>query len=469
MNNTLQESSQKLPFLTKISYGCVGMANMLTSALTTTYLIYFFTNGLGLSPGLAATMSLIGSAWGWFCTPTAGVIIDKTGSKPGGKCRSFIKTMIVPGAALLILNFSLPEMGKWPTIFWVMIAYCARVAVWSLIQIPATTLMGRSTKDKAQRSHLNQIYNAMATGGSFLGMSVTMPFVSRFGSDFAGVKQGFMWISVIFAALFAILYLLAWLGTKGYEPEQEFFEAEKAAAVKKPSIGEIFKALLTNKMALIAICLYLVDLIGCMVESNAMAYYFQYNMGNMGLFGLNSTISLIGAYTAYAFAGIFVKKFGNSGTAIIGGTMAAAAYMVRFIAQDGNMVQYVACLCVALFGAGLVANVSILCVFDSKVYGEWKLGVNNEGLLMAAYSLGNTIGLSLGRALGGYLMELVPFDPAAAEAAPSVLRLFLIESTLVPCIGFVCVILLALALRKFEKKLPEMEEEIKKRKEAAEA
>lgn len=87
---------------------------------------------------------------------------------------------------------------------------------------------------------------------------------------------------------------------------------------------------------------------------------------------------------------------------------------------------------------------------------------------MAAFSLGNTIGLSLGRALGGYLMELVPFDPTAAEAAPSVLRLFLIESTLVPCIGFVCVVLLAMVLRTFEKKLPEMKADIENRKAANE-
>lgn len=470
MDNTMQGSVEKLPFLTKISYGCVGMANMLTSAITTTYLIYFFTNGLGLSPGLAATLSLIGSAWGWFCTPVAGIIIDKTGSKPGGKCRDFIKKLIIPGAALLILGFTLPSMGKWPTILWVMVAYCARVAVWSLIQIPATTLMGRITDNQAQRSHLNQIYNAMATGGSFLAMAVTMPFVSRFGNDFAAVRQGFMWISIIYAVVFLLLYLIALIGTKGYEPEQEFFEEDTLndAPVKKPSVGAILKALVTNKMCLIAVGMYLVDLIGCMVESNAMAYYFQYNMSNMGLFGLYSTVSIIGAYSAYALAGIFVKKFGNSGTAIIGGTLAAAAYMVRFIAQDSNMVQYVACLCVALFGAGLVANVSILCVFDSKVYGEWKLGINNEGVLMAAFSLGNTIGLSLGRALGGYLMELVPFDPTAAEAAPSVLRLFLIESTLVPCIGFVCVVLLAMVLRTFEKKLPEMKADIENRKAANE-
>lgn len=466
MDNTIEGNVKKLPFLTKISYGCVGLANMLTSAITTTYLIYFFTNGLGLSPGLAATLSLIGSVWGWFCTPTAGIIIDKTGSKPGGKCRNFIKKMLIPGAILLILNFTLPSMGTWGTILWVMTAYCARVAVWSLIQVPATTLMGRITNDKTQRSHLNQIYNAMATGGSFLAMAVTMPFISRFGTDFDAIKQGFMWISIIYAAAFIALYFIAWIGTKGWEPEQEFFETEMSneAKAKKPSIGTILKALISNKMCLIAVSLYLVDLIGCMIESSAMAYYFQYNMGNMGLFSLYSTVSVVGAYSSYAVAGFFVKKFGNAGTAMIGGAMAAAAYMIRFIAQDGNMVQYIICLCVSLFGAGLVANVSILCVFDSKIYGEWKLGINNEGLLMAAYSLGNTIGLAFGRALGGYLMELVPFDPAAAEQTSGVLRLFLIESTLIPCIGFSCVVILALVFRKFEKKLPEMEAELARRK-----
>ncbi len=469
MDTMKKNGASGLPLLTKISYGCIGTANMLTSAITTTYLLYFYTNALGLSGALAGTLSLIGSAWGWFCTPAAGAIIDKTGSKPGGKCRNYIKKLIVPGGVLLFLSFTVPELSQGLTVVWVMAAYLIRVSVWSLLQVCGTTLMGRVTSDRVQRSHLNQIYNAMATAGSFLGTAVTMPLINSFGSDLAGTKQGFMVISIIFGVAFIVLYLIAWLGTRGYEPETEFFESDTQGETgttleKKPSVLDILKALVTNKMCLVAIGLYMVDLIGCMVESSAMAYYFQYNLSNMGLFTLYSTLSIIGAYSAYFLAGFFVKRFGNSGTAMIGGTIAACAYLVRFLAQDSSMVQYVACVMVALFGAGLVANVSILCVFDSKIYGEWKLGINNEGMLMAAYSLGNTIGLAVGRAAAGYLLELVPFDPTAAEAAPSVLRLFLIESTLVPCIGFVCVVLMALLLRRFEKKLPEMEEEIAARK-----
>lgn len=467
MENTPMNTAKKLPLLAKICYGCVGGANMLTSAITNTYLIFFYTQALGLSGALAGTLSLIGSAWGWFCTPLAGTIIDKTGSKPGGKCRNYIKKFILPAGFLLILSFCVPSMSQGMTAAWVLAAYVIRVTVWSFVQIPATTMMGRITNNQEQRSHLNQIYNAMATGASFLSVAITMPLVERFGSDAAGFRKGFMVAAILYAAAFVLLYAIAWIGTKGYEPEEEFFESDRLEAdtiQKKPSTLEILKALVTNKMALIAIAMYLVDLIGCMVESSAMAYYFQYNLNNMSLFGIYSTVSIIGAYSAYAVAGFFVKKFGNAGTAMIGGGMAAAAYLIRFFTQDANMVQYIGCLVVALFGAGLVANVSILCVFDSKIYGEWKLGVNNEGLLMAAYSLGNTIGLAIGRAAAGYLLEAVDFDPAATEMAPSVLKLFLIESTLIPCLGFAAVIILAFILSKFEKKLPQMQAEIEERK-----
>ena len=100
MESTLNNSVKKLPFLTKVSYGCVGAANMMTSVITNTYLIFFYTNGLGLSGSLAATLSLIGSAWGWFCTASGGAIIDRAGSKPGGKCRNFIIKYIIPAGVL---------------------------------------------------------------------------------------------------------------------------------------------------------------------------------------------------------------------------------------------------------------------------------------------------------------------------------------------------------------------------------
>lgn len=465
MGTSLKQGGDRLPFLTKISYGCVGAANMLTSVITTSYISYFYMNALGFSATMAGTLSLIGSVWGWFCTPVAGAIIDKTGSKPGGKCRNYIKKFIIPGGVLLALSYAVPQMSQGLTIVWVMGAYLARVAVWSLIQLPATTLMGRITNSKEQRSHLNQFYSAMSTGASLLGIGITLPLINSFGQDMNGWRTGFMVIGIVYAIIFILLYLLAYAGTKGYEPEQEFFEAEvpDGGKLEKPSVVQIVKGLITNKMCLIAVAMYLVDLIGCMIESNAMPFYFQYNLGNMGLFGLYSTLSVVGAYAAYFIAGFFVKRFGNSGTAIIGGAISAAAYLVRFLMQDSTTFQWGACVLISCFGAGLVANVSILCIFDSKVYGEWKLGVNNEGILMAAYSLGNTIGLALGRVAGTYLMGLVDYDPNVMEQSSSVLKLFLAESTLAPMIGFIGVILLAMIVRRFEKKLPQWEAELAER------
>lgn len=462
------DTVKKLPFLTKISYGCVGAANMLTSVITSTYLVFFYTNGLGLSGLLAGNLTLIGSAWGWFSTAVGGAVIDKSGSKKGGKCRNFIIKFIIPAAALLVLSFWIPELSTGGKTAWVLVSYCLRVSVWAMVQLPATTLMGRITNDKVQRSHLNQIYTMMSTAGSLISVAVTMPFIEKFGADPAGVKKGFIIISIIYAVIFLFLYFLAWIGTKGYEPEEEFFEAGNLNT--KPSLLEILKGVVANKMCLLAVAMYLFDLIGCMVEATAMPYYFSYNLNNMALFSIYSTVSVIGSFSAYFVVGFFVKKFGNSGTCAIGGGIAAVGYIVRFILKDAYLPGYIACLVVILFGAGLLACSSIQCVFDSKVYGEWKLGVNAEGILMAAYSLGNTVGLALGRAAAGYLMELVPeFDQTAIEQPQNVLNLFMYESTIIPCAGFILAVICAVILTRFEKQLPKWQEELEATKEAQNA
>lgn len=469
METTMEHGVKKLPFLTKISYGCVGAANMMTSVITNTYLIFFYTNGLGLSGPLAGTLSLAGSAWGWFCTAAGGAVIDRTASKKGGKCRNFIIKFIFPAAFLLVLSFLIPDLSKGLTSVWVLLAHCLRTAVWAMVQLPATTLMGRITNDKVQRSHLNQIYTMMSTAGSMIAVAVTMPFIDQFGAETAGVKKGFIIISVIYAIIFVLLYLAAYVGTKGYEPEKEFFEEGTSdASLEKPSVVQIFRGLLANKMCLLAVILYLVDLIGCMVESSALPYYYQYNMADfdiLKLYSMNSTISIAGSFTAYFVVGFLVKKLGNSGTAAMGAAIAAAVYIVRFMTKDANLYGYFGCLAVACFGAGLVACVSIQCVFDSKVYGEWKLGINAEGILMAAYSLGNTFGLAIGRAGAGFLMGLIPeFDQTALEQPASVLNLFRIESTVIPCIGFLMAMVMAFILMRFEKQIPKWQAELEERK-----
>ena len=120
-------------------------------------------------------------------------------------------------------------------------------------------------------------------------------------------------------------------------------------------------------------------------------------------------------------------------------------------------------------GEGLFASVLVLSIFDARVYGLWKTGVDNDAVLMSGFSASYKIGLALGTPVVGVLLKLVPYVQGAAEQADSVLSQLRFQSSAL-C-GFMFVIpffLYIFVVRKNEKNLPMMRAEIEARKKGLE-
>lgn len=169
----------------------------------------------------------------------------------------------------------------------------------------------------------------------------------------------------------------------------------------------------------------------------------------------------------YAVLSWFTKHFGNAGTASLGCLMSMVGYGIRFLLHDMNVWVMTVGWTFSTVGVGLVGATIVLNIFDAKVYGEWKTGVNNEAILMSGFSVSYKVGMALGGPIAGYLLMLVPHVPKAAEQAESVKQLFFVENTLLPCVGFLIALVFSLMIRKYEKMLPQMRAEIEARKKEA--
>ena len=229
------------------------------------------------------------------------------------------------------------------------------------------------------------------------------------------------------------------------------------------------KALMKNTPWLLCIALYLIDMIASSIANTVMTFYCQYNLGNVNLMSPIALAISISGIVVYVCLGFFVKRFGNAGTGAIGCVLAAAGFGLRFLFHDANLLIIFAGCIILGFGCALAGSTVLLCIFDAKVYGEWKTGVDNEAILMSGYSVSYKTGQALGNPIAGYLMLLVPYVPQAAMQQESVLNLFFYESTLIPAVGFAIAFIFAMMLRKYERKLPEMRAEIEARKEKAAA
>lgn len=454
----------KLPLKVKILYATGDLAKTTTVIMTMAFSMYFYTEVCGINSGVAATIILIAKIWDIINDPMMGALVDRTRSKEG-KCRMWLKYMSVPGGVIFALAFMMPELSATGKIVWVALTYTLQGMASTALMIPMNTLMGRLTSDPVERAALNQIKGVFSLIPNLIVPAATMPMVIFFGKG--DIQKGFLIVGIIYAIVFAVFNLTVFWGTKGYEPLEhlaEENETENGPKAEQPSMGQVLSALLKNTPWLFCIGLYLIDMVASSIASTVMTWYFQYNIGSIPLMSLVSTISLGASLAVYIFLGFFVKKFGNAGTASIGCILSFLGYMLRFVLHDSSTAVLLAGNIIAYLGSGLVAATILLCIFDAKVYGEWKTGVDNEAILMSGFSVSYKTGQALGGPVAGYLLMTVPYVAQAAAQEQSVLNLWFYESTLLPAVGFAIALIFALLLLKYEKKVPEMRAEIEERK-----
>lgn len=85
----MAQAAGKLSLSEKISYGFGDLASNFVWGMTTSYLLYFYTNVYGLAATAIGTLFLITRILDAVIDPVIGVMIDKTSSR-FGKARPFI-------------------------------------------------------------------------------------------------------------------------------------------------------------------------------------------------------------------------------------------------------------------------------------------------------------------------------------------------------------------------------------------
>ncbi len=456
-----QVESVKLPLRVKLLFASGDFAKTLLAVMTMGFSLYFYTDICGINPNIAATIILIAKIWDFVNDPMMGAIVDKTVSKEG-KCRFYLKYFSVPAGVVLALSFMMPELSATGKIVWVAVTYILQGMASTALVIPMNTLMGRMTSDPVERASLNAYKGYFNIASNLIVGSVTIPLVMALGKG--DMKTGFMYVAIIYSVIYALLHLVVFWGTKGYEPLEQYAEhapetpAQAGTKAEKPrgSVAALFK----NTPWLICVGLYFMLMLANSLGGSTMMWYCQYNLGNVNIYSVLSMVGCLAGIPVYVFLGTIVKHLGNAKTAVLGSAMAAIGYGVRFLLHDSSIAVLVAGYAIGSIGYCLVSAIIMLLIFDSGVYGKWKTGVDNEALLVSGYSLSYKVGMALASPLAGYLLGAVPYVANAATQEQSVLNLFFYENTLIAAVGFIVATLVALPLIKYEKMLPKMREEI---------
>lgn len=461
------KSKSAVPYRVKIAFTCVEIGQKITDLVMATFLLFFYTNAIGINPGVSATIILAAKIWDIINDPIMGGIVDSTHGKKGGNCRFFLKYGSVAMGLSLFLSLFVPVKSDIATVVWVTVTYVFYGMVSTFVFIPKATLLGRITSDDAERAAILQWANAGAIAASLLITSYTMRLVNYFGQG--DLRHGFFVLGIIYGVITSVMIFITYLLTNGCEPADEKDEIHlenKQVKKEKGALRKNLKALMKNDIWIILVVLNLLNMTASGFGNSIMPFYFQYNFKSSdALYSLYSITGMVTMFIPVLTLKPVVKKLGPARTAGYGSLICAAGYLIRFLLHDGSLVVMGVGWTIAAIGGGYAGMVVLLMIYDSAVYGEWKTGVSNDAVLISGRSAAVKIGLALGGPIAGYSLLLVPYVKGAATQVQSVQNLFFYESTLLPLLlTLIPAAFYLTVIRRSEKRIPEMRKEIEARK-----
>lgn len=294
--------------LEKLGYGLGGAANNVIWTGISTFLVFFYTDVLGVAAGIIGTILFVSRILDGISDVIAGVLIDRTKSRHG-KARPWLLWLAVPFAVAAVLLFTVPGGGDTMMLIYIAVTYNVALLIYTAVEIPHGTLGALITEDQHQRSILNVAKMTGAYVAIIAISNVTVPLVDLLG----GGQRGWIGTFVLYGVLAAAIYFFTFSTTT----ERAGADGQRGDQ-PRPSVGKSIQALLRNKYWALVTALLLLMYIYNAITSGVAIYYATYVLGSSTMVGLVITALTLATLAGMAFVLPITRRFGKRNTALVG-------------------------------------------------------------------------------------------------------------------------------------------------------
>lgn len=420
-----------------ISYGIAGLGQNMIYALTSTFLMFFYTDVFGINAAAAGTLMLIARFWDAIVDPIAGTIVDRTRTR-WGKLRPYLLFSPVPLAVFTILTFSAPQMNDSMKLLYAYVTYIVWGTIYSFNDVPYWGLSAALTADTQKRTSLISLTRVLTMVGfalAMIGIPYAAGWIGSIGRESAlaeGItpalkqaidQQGYFWTAVIISIIATILILVAFFGTKERARQDR----------QKTTLRDNLKIVGKNKPLLLLLLSGLLGTTRMLAQVSGM-YFAKYNLGDETMFSLLGAFVMGGTIAAIILTPLLTKKFSKKSiyivSSIIGGIVYLAFYFVGYTNQVLDFIAYVV---VGLtFGFFMVLQSAM--IGDSVDYADWKTGKRAEGICFAGQTFITKLTAALSSFIVGWVLAFAGFQANSIAGKPVLDGIFF-TITLLPAAG----------------------------------
>ncbi|BBF80127.1 predicted beta-glucoside transporter, GPH family [Asticcacaulis excentricus] len=378
------------------AYGLGDFACNLYWQSLSLFLLFYYTEVVGLPPATAGLIYLIASVWDGLIDPLIGAAADKTRTRFGA-----YRPYLLFGGPLLGLSFCL--LYYRPPLEGTMLTLCLLGThlvfrtFYALVNVPYAALSGRITSDpdrRAQLSGFRMFFGALAA----VLVSLITP---------ASGQGGYFLTAVAFAIVATALFPLVFSVTREPEPQ---------TTAPPPALKALIGSLLRNRAFWRLNLGALAFAVSGTVLTKSVLYYFKYQLHDDRSGALALAVMGMAGLVVIPLWTLLARHIGRRGVWIAACCVGLSGLgALRFVPADATIT-------IAFL---IVINSGFLGLFfafwsllpDTVDYGERKLQVRADGFVFGVAGMISKIAMGVGAGLFGLGLGHTGYRPNVIQTA----------------------------------------------------
>ena len=400
--------AQKLSFGRKLGYGLGDFGFGLLFLTASQFLLYYYTDVLGLSPSLAGWVFGAAVVWDALIDPVMGALANRTRSR-WGRYRPFLLFAAVPLALAWALIFVPTGLTGTALIAVALGTHLIFRTVYTIASMPYLALSAAMTEDSHERSLLAAFRLVFQAFAGVLAAFGTLKLAQNLG----GGVDGWFAVSLIYGAAAAALMVLVFAVAR----EVSFGDALKV----RPSFAQMAQVLRANSAFWLVCGAFLIGSVGFVFFNKSLPYWVKYGLG-IDNFGPFLGVLAMGITLTIPFWAFLTKKASKRTAFLAGVALSLAACAGLWFAPETRS-AWMPLVALLGVGNGGIILASWAMMPDTVEYGEFRTGTRAEGAVFGFVSFVQKAALGLAAGALGEVLSLIGYRANEAQDAATLLSL----------------------------------------------
>lgn len=415
---------EKLTLKTRLGYGIGDIAICLYWSGVGLYLLYFYTDVVGISPSLAGLIYGIGMFWDAITDPFMGYVAERTRTK-WGVYRPYLLFGNIPLALSFILLFWVPPFEGTFLFLFLLFANLLHRTCFTLVSVPFSSLTPRITSDSQERTNLTGFRMMGAQTGTNLMALLAFPIVFWVGGEDEGT--GFVVLACIAGLTALAIHAVTFITVKEPSNDQGIERVGGSLTEAATAIGK-------NRPFWLVFSATLIVGITTIFFGNNLIYFTKYALNLHEHQGTILFTSGIVAFLSIPIWWIISNNIGKKLTWLTSSSITLIALIVFYLYEIETLIELLFLVAFIGFGSGAGGILFWSMLPDTIEYGEVHTGVRSESSLYGFMTFAQKGSIAFAIIILGIVLDFIGFQANEIQSESTIDNMKAIM-TLIPCIG----------------------------------